>query len=174
MARKRKRLQSEASQSNVRKSPRLANETLCAERPKPQRIHHAVLSLYYPRVTSLRDYCLSMLPSTSRVRRRKITFWGFPKSSSRPRADNFAQKPVDIVDDVALSLASLLDTTLVGICRGNDLELERERQKDFMAFSQSQFRQSLNSSGISPSCSQLGVRMSSLYHTAAIRIEEVF
>lgn len=68
------------------------------------RIQHPVLSHYYPQIQTLRDYIIAQLPSSSRLRRRKVAAVGV--------VDNPSGAPQS---DVERSLGTLLDTTLVGI-----------------------------------------------------------
>ena len=65
---------------------------------------HAVLNQLYPRVCSLRVYVLSRLPSTSKIRRRKVAAVG--------RADG---APGSTLSEAERSVAALLDQTLVGV-----------------------------------------------------------
>lgn len=69
----------------------------------PDAMKHALLAQYYPAVLTLRQYLLDNLPASSRLRRRKIAAVG-----SDPSTD---QRP----DGIAAQLATLLDTTLVGL-----------------------------------------------------------
>ncbi|KAI0014678.1 hypothetical protein F4780DRAFT_188549 [Xylariomycetidae sp. FL0641] len=68
--------------------------------------HHAVLGRFYPQLMSLRDYALSRLPSSSRLRRRKVAAVGL-----------VAKAPGEPLSVDELSLGALLDSTLVGIPR---------------------------------------------------------
>ncbi|CAJ2501650.1 Uu.00g045030.m01.CDS01 [Anthostomella pinea] len=65
---------------------------------------HAVLNQFYPQVSTLRNYVLSKLPSSSRIRRKKVTAVG-----ARGKSLDTS------LSDVECSLGALLDTTLVGI-----------------------------------------------------------
>lgn len=67
-------------------------------------IQHAVLSRFYPRVYSLRDYVLSRLPPTSKIRRKKVAAIGKPDGTQNPP-----------LSDIERSVGNLLDHTLVGI-----------------------------------------------------------
>ncbi|KAI1356484.1 hypothetical protein F5Y01DRAFT_78865 [Xylaria sp. FL0043] len=67
------------------------------------RLRHPVLSQYYPHVQSLREYIITQLPPSSRIRRRKISAIGIVnKSHSSP------------LTDIERSLGALLDNTLIG------------------------------------------------------------
>ncbi|KIX00186.1 uncharacterized protein Z518_10324 [Rhinocladiella mackenziei CBS 650.93] len=79
-------------------------------------VRHAVLSTFYPKVCALRDYLLANLPSTSRVRRRKLTSYG------RDEEDY------------------VLDTCLVGVLKEASPDVKKTRKDDFATFTQSQQR----------------------------------
>ncbi|KAI8954726.1 hypothetical protein F4801DRAFT_446886 [Xylaria longipes] len=68
------------------------------------RAQHPVLSQYYPQVQNLRDYIISKLPSSSRIRRRKVSAVGIASKS-----------PGTPLSDIEQSLGALLDTTLIGL-----------------------------------------------------------
>ncbi|KAI0432941.1 hypothetical protein F5Y09DRAFT_300348 [Xylaria sp. FL1042] len=67
------------------------------------RLRHPVLSQYYPHVHSLREYIITQLPSSSRIRRRKISTIGIVNKSHNT-----------LLSDVERSLGALLDNTLIG------------------------------------------------------------
>ncbi|KAI0409745.1 hypothetical protein F4802DRAFT_161281 [Xylaria palmicola] len=85
---------------------------------------HPVLSQYYPQVQSLRDYVLNKLPSSSRIRRRKVSAVGIANGSSN--------MPLNQVEQ---SLGALLDTTLVGLSKSTTGE-ESNRMDGWRNFSQ--------------------------------------
>lgn len=87
-------------------------------------VSHNVLSFCYIEVHTLRRFLLDHLPPSSRARRRKIRTHGVENDS------NF------------------LDTTLIGISITTRPALEEERQREFVAFTQSQERHSHTSSGV--------------------------
>jgi telomerase reverse transcriptase len=95
---------------------------------------HPVISLYYQKVFTLRDYLLQQLPSTSKSRRRRILSLDSPDASTS-------------------ALAQLLDSTLVGV---NDScpTVNSERQKEYLSFTQSQSRSLLVSTDTGPNCPQ--------------------
>lgn len=70
------------------------------------RVQHPVLSQFYPLVQSLRQYIIAKLPSSSRIRRKKVFSVGLVGKS-----------PDTSPSEVELSLGSLLDTTLVGLSK---------------------------------------------------------
>ena len=79
-------------------------------------VHHNVLSSFYPRVCTLRDYLLDSLPATSRVRRRKLTTFGKNDTTS------------------------ILDTCLVGVLKQLSSSVTELRKIDFATFTQTQCR----------------------------------
>lgn len=100
-------------QAKKQKPTNLATPTL---QEHPHRIHHDVLSSFYPRVCTLRNYLLGGLPTTSRIRRRKLTAFG--------KDDPF----------------SILDTCLVGVSRPTSLSVKESRKVDFVTFTQDSYR----------------------------------
>lgn len=82
-------------------------------------IKHALLAQYYPQVLSLREYLLSKLPSSSKVRHNKILSVG-----RRPDSKESEQK-----------LAKYLDQTLVGVLKEYEIS-PQERWRQWAAFSQ--------------------------------------
>ncbi|EEP82887.1 predicted protein [Uncinocarpus reesii 1704] len=114
---------------------------------------HPVLSLYYPRVLPLRAYLLTLLPPSSKSRRRKLASLGVQHPP-----DHAAHKPAptpsgEVVpppaqadgaqQDRVRQVAALLDTALVGVLSPLDRVDVHARQREFAAFTQSQFRSSL-------------------------------
>jgi telomerase reverse transcriptase len=67
-------------------------------------VQHPVLSKYYAQVLSLREYILTQLPSSSRIRRKKVSAVGIAGKS-----------PDLYVSEVERSLGILLDSTLIGL-----------------------------------------------------------
>lgn len=109
--------------------------------PNPRETSHPVISLYYRKVVSLRDYLLQQLPVTSKSRRRRILTLG-------SRTDTESQ--------MSLSLAQLLDSTLVGVLQVQDScpIFTSQRQKEYWSFNESQSRSLLASTDTGPSCPQ--------------------
>lgn len=114
---------------------RKRNQTTTAPaQPNPKhRVHHPVISLYYPHVLSLRQYLLRQLPVSSKLRRRRI-------ASLSPSAGS-ADQPTHSHSD----LPRLLDTTLVGVLHDSSPLVSQERQRDLLAFTQSQSGSQLGS-----------------------------
>lgn len=101
---------------------------------------HPVISLYYPQVSTLRQYLLQQLPSSSKLRRRRIR--------------SFKAAPGAVAEDKSATdqLAILLDTTLVGVPKESVPAVDRSRQRSFAAFTQSQDRSQCTDTG--PPCPQ--------------------
>ncbi|KAL7629462.1 Telomerase reverse transcriptase [Parahypoxylon ruwenzoriense] len=70
----------------------------------PIQAQHSILNQFYPQVLTLRNYVLSRLPATSRLRRKKIAVVGIASES-----------PGLPVSSEEQSLGALLDNTLIGI-----------------------------------------------------------
>jgi hypothetical protein len=87
--------------------------------PKNPVIKSAVLAKYYPQVLTLREYLLSKLPASSKIRRRKILSVGTRRV---PGGEGDA-------------LATHLDETLVGILTHRDISQE-VRLQQWNTFSQ--------------------------------------
>jgi hypothetical protein len=81
----------------------------------------AVLAQYYPRVVSLREYLLSKLPTTSKIRRKKIQTVG--RNIGGESCERYQV------------LAEVLDSTLVGVLRDGESSRE-ERWQQWTSFSQ--------------------------------------
>src|SRR5947207_2788171 len=79
-------------------------------------VPHKLLSLYYPRVVSLRQFLLSSLPLSSTSRRRRVSTYGARNGHH----------------------SLFLDSTLVGVLSEPHVTAKETRQRDFTAFTQSQ------------------------------------
>jgi len=79
-----------------------------------------ILSQYYPSVVTLREYVLSRLPTTSRIRKRKISRLG---------------TAIGVLTKVETEVSRLLDTTLVGLS-GEPYDQTDERWGKWVTFSQ--------------------------------------
>ncbi|KAL1888087.1 Telomerase reverse transcriptase [Ceratocystis pirilliformis] len=79
-------------------------------------LDHAVLSHYFTRIQTLREYLLVQLPRSSRIRRKKIASLG-----TKPRANE---------NDSSLEIAAFLDSTLVGIPNTIDASLAITKNAD--------------------------------------------
>ncbi|KMU74205.1 hypothetical protein CISG_10308 [Coccidioides immitis RMSCC 3703] len=157
MGKKRKRPAHGAGQSNrpqkrpnTSPGPKAAGKLSSFEPPSSTSTTHPVLSLYYPRVVKLRSYILELLPPTSKSRRRKVASLGSQNGrvnniagSRRSTASQSQARNGDEADrSRAQEVAELLDTTLVGVLKQRDHADAHSRQRDFAAFTQSQFRSS--------------------------------
>ncbi|KAH8703330.1 hypothetical protein BGW36DRAFT_85569 [Talaromyces proteolyticus] len=102
---------------------------------------HLVLSRYYRRVVTLRQYLLEELPSTSKARRRRIASLGKSGHGSDATANTSLHLNAsnDKNGDIT-HLVRLLDTTLVGELKRSIPTVVEARQRDFAAFTQSEER----------------------------------
>lgn len=103
-----------------------------------KRTSHPVISLYYREVVTLRQYLLRQLPATSKSRRRRIASLGSTQAQ----------------DDSESGLVDLLDSALVGVLKESSPSIDSERQRDYLAFTQSQSRSILVSTDTGPTCPQ--------------------
>ncbi|KAH6650717.1 hypothetical protein F5144DRAFT_57723 [Chaetomium tenue] len=87
-------------------------------------IKHALLAQYYPEIQTLRQYALSELPSSSRIRRKKIGSVGLGHLS-----------PDKTPTEDELALGELLDTTIVA-CRQRPEVDHGHRWLQWVGFSQ--------------------------------------
>ena len=121
MSKKRKRAQSTPSRPRKLLKPCAADGS--------HNLSASLLDLYYPKVQSLKDFFLTQLPATSRVRRRRI--------------ETLATGDV----------STLLNSTLVGILTEPSLEVQKSRAAELVAFTQTQRGLPDNDSGKTQSCS---------------------
>jgi hypothetical protein len=128
MARKRKSAETTSNRSLKRHKATNQGPVGLQEPSSSPDVHHNVLSCFYPRVCTLRNYLLACLPATSRVRRRKLTTFG--------------------KDDAA----SILDACLVGVLKQPSLSIKESRKVDFAAFTQTQLRETANNTGLVHPC----------------------
>lgn len=125
-----------SSQSNTASPGRF--KSLNAPDARNGQITHPVISLYYREVLTLRQYLLSHLPVTSKLRRRRIASLATSKTT----------------DPSTRSLAELLGSTLIGVLKQSTPKVDSERQRDYHAFTQSQSRSILVSTDTGPSSPQ--------------------
>ena len=142
-------------------------------------VNHQLLSLYYHKVLTLRDYILSQLPSSSKARRRRITALIYQpleishaqtglRSTSPSSSSNGDLYERECRDDDQ-KLAFLLDSTVVGVLGQPCNVTEESRSKDLAAFSQ-QNSSSVDStlgSGLSPQ-TEVSQWSQSRYHQLCI------
>jgi telomerase reverse transcriptase len=95
-------------------------------------ISHPLLSLYYPRVFTLRDFFLSRLPPHSKAKQRRIASLGIAVGGTVARAGVVGEKEGE---SDRLALARLLDSTLVGVPIGARSD-STGRLEELEAFSQ--------------------------------------
>lgn len=84
-------------------------------------VKQALLAQYYPKVFSLREYLLSKLPTTSKIRRKKISKLGRHHDLGNGEHQS--------------SLAQFLDQTLIGVLKDDGVPRE-ERVQQWSSFSQ--------------------------------------
>lgn len=102
-------------------------------------IEHPVLSRYYRRVVTLRQFLLEELPSSSKARRRRIISAGKRNESSKTPSNGVETSSQGSTDS-GIDVARFLDSTLVGRLHcPSPAELEA-RQRDYAIFSQSEER----------------------------------
>ena len=94
-------------------------------------VSHEVLSLYYPRIVSLRQFLTSSLPLSSFARRRRVSTYGFDGQVGRQECH-------------------LFDSTLVGVFPEAQATIKEARKRDFLAFTQSQQKSTNDSNGSTP------------------------
>lgn len=84
-------------------------------------VKQALLAQFYPQAVSLREYLLSKLPTTSKIRRKKIVNFG-RKQNLDNRKNNGA-------------LSDFLDHTLIGVLKCHEVS-PQERVQQWTSFSQ--------------------------------------
>jgi telomerase reverse transcriptase len=142
MGRKRKRpgrlVSDTAPVSLLSKRQKTHHPTASAHRPHS----HPVLARYYPKVQTLREYMLSVLPDSSRSRRRKIASLRYESNDDVIELKSARDKDQGQSDES--KLAHLLDSTLVGVgdvtgsesvCRSKDFELFSQQLSSTIASS---------------------------------------
>lgn len=99
-------------------------------------VTHPTLSLYYPRIQTLRDFVLEKLPASSKKRRRKIAAVNCHENVVKVRCERKPQINSDSTFDHDAMLAKLLDRTLVCV-RHDEPRIEvKARELDWNLFSQ--------------------------------------
>jgi telomerase reverse transcriptase len=102
---------------------------------------HPVLSRYYPRVVTLRQYLLEELPSSSKARRRRIISLGKPKQARGAETGvSASDESTQRHDETGRDLAHLLDSMLVGIKKDVSPAILEARRRELLAFMQSEER----------------------------------
>ncbi|GAB1310439.1 Telomerase reverse transcriptase [Madurella fahalii] len=123
MPRKRSRSQGGRSSRDA-PADRPAKHVKCGNAARDTIIGHALLTQYYSEIQTLRQYVVSKLPASSRLRRRKIASVGrSPSSPEQSRA----------TDERALG--ELLDSTIVA-SRQHAEDTEDHRWEQWVGFSQ--------------------------------------
>ncbi|RMZ38088.1 telomerase reverse transcriptase [Aspergillus flavus] len=104
---------------------------------------HPVISIYYRRVVTLRQYLLERIPKSSKSRRGRI-------ASVRSHDPSRAGCSGDQDEE----LSQLLDTTLVGILKEPTAGSDQERRRELAEFTASPDRSLLASTDTGPPCPQ--------------------
>lgn len=122
-------------------------------------IHHPVLSAYYRRVVTLRQFLLEELPSSSKARRRRITSAGKRDENKESDPNSSTAASTQGSTEGGIDFAQFLDSTLVGLLNTpSPAELEA-RHREYAIFSQSEER-SLLGTDTGPCSHQSEVRQS--------------
>ncbi|EPE28186.1 hypothetical protein GLAREA_04977 [Glarea lozoyensis ATCC 20868] len=117
--RKRKRPNKSLGLGSSEKRQKISNPTKTIA-SRDSVVKQALLSQFYPEVLTLREYLLSRLPTTSKIRRKKVLYVGTVKDSEACANS---------------SLSTFLDRTLVGATKSKDAKRE-DRWRHWAAFSQ--------------------------------------
>lgn len=134
MGKKRKRSQKQPQAALPKKRSRQSKDVAWA-------VHgHPVLSRYYPRVVTLRQYLLEELPSTSKARRRQVISLGKPKQNKKHEAAATSERSTQNDSETSVDLARFLDSTLVGIEKDVSPAVLEARRRELAAFIQSEER----------------------------------
>lgn len=129
-----------------------------------ERAHHShpVISSYYPKVLTLREYLLEQLPVSSKSRRRRIGSLGLgldiQQGGAGPDANADGQSR-DEDPQVIQTIAHLLDSTLIGILKEPGPTVDQTRLREFVAFTQSQERSFVDATDTGPTCAQSEVNL---------------
>lgn len=93
-------------------------------------VKQTLLAKYYPNVLCLRDYLLSKLPVSSKVRRKKLLSVGHKLARNiEHQGDDHEEEDEDHL------LGDFLDSTLIGVSLNHELSHEN-RLKEWVSFSQ--------------------------------------
>ncbi|ROT36909.1 hypothetical protein SODALDRAFT_210196 [Sodiomyces alkalinus F11] len=85
-------------------------------------VSHAILQHYFSKIQTLREYLISNLPRSSRLRRKKIASLGL--RSGPPASEERGINPTETL------LCSLLDDTLVAIPHGPPSQQHQQQQQN--------------------------------------------
>jgi hypothetical protein len=128
MTRKRKFCDATNPAPRKRRAQAVNNQRNKHEHTSNNDVSHELLSLYYPRIVSLRQFLLSSLASSSTSRRRRLSAYG-------------------IDGQAGTKTPHLFDSTLVGVFPEPELAVQESRQRDFIAFTESQQRSTDGTNG---------------------------
>lgn len=139
-------------------------QTINIQSNKHEHIHndnhsmsHELLSLYYPRILSLRQFLLSSLPLLSPSHRRRLTTYGCD-SEADTRNPHF------------------FDSTLVGVFSEPQTTVREARKRDFIAFTQLQQKSAASSNGSTqgPNFTEVGNLETRTSHSVGLRSTDIF
>lgn len=128
MTRKRKYCDATNPAPRKRRAQAVNNQRNKHEHTSNNDLSHELLSLYYPRIVSLRQFLLSSLAPSSISRRRRLSAYG-------------------IDGQAGTKTPHLFDSTLVGVFPEPELAVQESRQRDFIAFTESQQRSTDGTNG---------------------------
>ena len=138
MARKRKRSHKQVESSEGPRKRRSLDAGLQSSVVLPKDnafITHPLLSLYYPRLLTLRHYLQSQLPPSARSRRRRIASAATQHETfDAVGASDYQRNTQRVEDDGAL--ATLLDTTLIGQFQAQRPDRDDSRIRELATLSQ--------------------------------------
>lgn len=135
-----------ASQPSITASPGCFKAANAPASHHDQTTTHPVISLYYRQVFTLRQYLLRQLPTTSKLRRRRIASLHSSGSSLTGKVEKGG--------DTVIPLADLLDSTLVGVLKEPSAKVNSDRKRDYQAFTQSLSRSIPSSTDTGPTSPQ--------------------
>jgi telomerase reverse transcriptase len=121
-----KRKAAEDTPNGVMSDKRPAKRVKGANLQRSGAVKHALLAQYYPETRTLRDYVLAKLPSSSKIRWKKIASLGVP-----------VQGTGDGLTEQELTLGRFLDATLIGGSHnGGEFSQIDDRWEKWVSYSQ--------------------------------------
>lgn len=117
-----------------RPSKRLRRQTLQQPDHRSPIVVRELLSQYYPSTHTLRQHLLDSLPTSSRLRRRKIASLG--QADSRSKHSPWAQSKSHEHDITVEAVCEALDNVLVCTVEPPGPQPDRKRQQQWTDFSQ--------------------------------------
>ncbi|PYH43364.1 telomerase reverse transcriptase [Aspergillus saccharolyticus JOP 1030-1] len=139
-----KRAQAHSSQTRITAASTDFRDQSGFASDRATEITHPVISLYYNEVVTLRQFLLRQIPAASRSRRRRIASIRADLSEGADKLSLSSQ----------CGLATLLDSTLVGIPQDSAIACDQERGQELAALRKSQPHSQLDSTDTGPPCAQ--------------------